>query len=166
MLDVAQKIESLIIILTIDNGNTAAELIMQQEARAVAELDQKIDDITSAGQITLDECPATTLDPEFERCAVHRIINEEQIVDVLEDDEEGDQDDGYEEIDVNVQVKPKYTTTQKLECFTRFLDILDQEDDLDSKILDALPDIEKIRKQFYHASQSKQTTLTDFFQQQ
>lgn len=156
-------------IINVDNGSTAAEIIKQQEAAAVAELDKKINGITCAAQITLDECPTTELDPEFERCAVQRVVNEEEILSVLEndeEDEEGGGHDGGDDVDASVPARPKYTSAEKLEYVTRFLHIIDQEEELNNKIIEALPEIEIIRKRLYQASNAKQTTLTQFFRQQ
>ena len=129
---------------------------------ATENLRETLTSITDTGLISIEDCPTEELDPVFERENVHRVVREEEIVDIVleeTDSVEKNEDDEHEMEDEFVR-KTEYTASKKLDYLTKVLDILDDEKGVAENVVEYL---ENLRAKYHRASFSKQTKVTQFF---
>ncbi|KAL7314570.1 hypothetical protein PS15m_006141 [Mucor circinelloides] len=132
------------------------------EMSATDNLRETLTSITNTGLISIEDCPTEELDPVFERENVHRVVREEEIVDIVleeTDSVEKNEDDEHEMEDEFVR-KTEYTASKKLDYLTKVLDILDDEKGVAENVVEYL---ENLRAKYHRASFSKQTKVTQFF---
>ncbi|OAD76883.1 hypothetical protein PHYBLDRAFT_142389 [Phycomyces blakesleeanus NRRL 1555(-)] len=121
-------------------------------------LEEALDKIARSGLLSLEDYPTSKSDPLYERQCTHRVINENEIADIVM--EEYDADDNaannnsneeIAEVESAVPFKRTYSTLEKFECVCMLLDILEDKD-IDR---DFVSKVEDLRNKFQKTTNSK-----------
>lgn len=115
--------------------------------------------------VSLDDCPTDEIEPQYERDNVHRIVNEDEIINVVLEacDEQEEEIEEREDADEHNDIAKKrsYTSMEKFSSISNTLNILyNEEEDVDKHVIDEL---EKICSKYQKLSHSRQSRLTSFF---
>ncbi|OAD67400.1 hypothetical protein PHYBLDRAFT_151653 [Phycomyces blakesleeanus NRRL 1555(-)] len=128
-------------------------------------LQETLDKIAGSGLLSLEDCPTNESDPLYKRQCTHRVVNENEIADIVMEEYDADENAAINsneetaEVESAVSFKRTYSASEMFECVCTLLDILEDEDidrDLVSKV-------EGLRNKFQKTTNSKQTKVTSFF---
>ncbi|OAD65286.1 hypothetical protein PHYBLDRAFT_153528 [Phycomyces blakesleeanus NRRL 1555(-)] len=129
-------------------------------------LEETLDKIAGSSILSLEDCPTSKSDPLYERQCTHRVINENEIADIVmkeydADDNAANNNSNEEiaEVESAVPFKRTYSASEKFEYVCTLLDILEDED-IDR---DFVSKVEGLRNKFQKTTNSKQTKVTSFF---
>ncbi|OAD77058.1 hypothetical protein PHYBLDRAFT_142571 [Phycomyces blakesleeanus NRRL 1555(-)] len=157
-----------------DSEDVNQAMIQQSLAEKVLieGLQETLDKIAGSGLLSLEDCPTNESDPLYERQCTHRVVNENEIADIVMEEYDANKnaannsccdvpmnDEETAEVEPAVSFKRTYSASEKFEYVCTLLDILEDEDidrDLVSKV-------EGLRNKFQKTANSKQTKVTSFF---
>ncbi|OAD67263.1 hypothetical protein PHYBLDRAFT_63741 [Phycomyces blakesleeanus NRRL 1555(-)] len=151
-----------------DSEDVNQAMIQQSltEKVLVKGLKETLDKIAGSGLLSLEDCPTSKSDPLYERQCTHRVINENEIADIVMEEHDTDNNAANNnsnkeiaEVESAVPFKRTYSALEKFECICTLLDILEDEN-IDR---DFVSKVEGLRNKFQKTANSKQTKVTSFF---
>ncbi|OAD80854.1 hypothetical protein PHYBLDRAFT_161492 [Phycomyces blakesleeanus NRRL 1555(-)] len=98
-------------------------------------LEETLDNIAGSGLLSLEDCPTSKSDPLYERQYTHRVINENEITDIVMEKYDADNNaannnsnEEIVEVKSAVPFKRTYSASEKFECVCTLLNILEDKD--------------------------------------
>ena len=121
----------------IEDINEAIFDLRTQEAISRDGLRQSLALILEYRIVSIGDCPVDEIEPTYERENTHRVVNEDDIVDIITEDyekEESQDNDKNEDIEEDlISLKRTYSVAEKIEYLSKLLDIF-EEDDIDNNV--------------------------------